>query len=75
VDFIPNSSYNPTWSQESNLSWQAQFHGNPTPQFYDYSYSYPHQHYQEEPHPPKSSTLEKASVALEEASASSHLNG
>jgi hypothetical protein len=63
-------SYNPTWSQQSNLSWQAQFHGNPAPQFYDHSYSYPHQHYQEVPPPPKSSTLEGASAALEEASAS-----
>ena len=31
-------SYNPTWSQQSNFSWQGQVLGNPTPQFHE-----PHQ--------------------------------
>ena len=57
--------YNPTWSQQSNLSWQAQFSGNLAPQFHDHSYSYPHQQYQEEPPSPKTSTLEEAIAALD----------
>ena len=32
-------SYNPTWSQLSNLSWHAQVPGNPSSQFYGQSYS------------------------------------
>jgi hypothetical protein len=32
-------SYNPTWSQQSNLLWHAQVHGNPSTQFYFQSYS------------------------------------
>jgi hypothetical protein len=60
-------SYNPTWSQQSNLSWQAQFVGNLAPQFrglqhqsyqqfYDHAYSFqsaPQQQYQAEPPPPE----------------------
>jgi hypothetical protein len=37
----------------------------PSP-IYDHSYSYPHQQYQDEPPPPKRSTLEEASFALKE---------
>jgi hypothetical protein len=33
-------SYNPTWSQQSNLSWHAQVPGNLAPQFHGQSYSY-----------------------------------
>jgi hypothetical protein len=62
-------SYNPTWSQQSNLSWEAQFFGNPAPQFHDYSYSYPHQQYPEEPPSPTMAALEETMVASEEASA------
>ena len=60
-------SYNPTWSQQSNISWQAQdsrihapqFHGlqhQPYQQFYDHAYSCqsaPQQQYQVEPPPPE----------------------
>jgi hypothetical protein len=60
-------SYNPTWSQQSNISWQAQdpgihapqFHGllhQSYQQFYDHTYSCqsaPQQQYQAEPPPPE----------------------
>jgi hypothetical protein len=60
-------SYNPTWSQQSNISWQAQdpgihaqqFHGlqhQSYQQFYDHPYScqsVPQQQYQAEPPPPE----------------------
>ena len=59
-------SSNPTWSQQSNISWQAQdpgihapqFHGlqhQSYQQFYDHAYSYqstPQQQYQAKPPPP-----------------------
>ena len=32
--------YNPTWSQQSNLSWHAQALGNLAPQFHGQSYSF-----------------------------------
>jgi hypothetical protein len=60
-------SYNLTWSQQSNLSWQVQFPRNHVPQFHDHSYSSSHQYYQKEPPPPKSFALEEASAALDEA--------
>jgi hypothetical protein len=62
-------SYNPTWSQQSNLSWQAQFLGNPTLQFHDHSYSYLYQYYQEEPPSPIMVALKETMVASVEASA------
>jgi hypothetical protein len=60
-------SYNPTWSQQSNISWRAQdpgihapqFHGlqhQSYQQFYDHTYScqsVPQQQYQAEPPPPE----------------------
>jgi hypothetical protein len=64
-----SNSSNPTWSQQSNLLWQAQFPGNPTPQFHDHSYSYPHQQYQKEPPSPTMVVLKETMVALAEASA------
>ena len=59
-------TYNPTWSQQSNISWQAQdpgihapqFHGlqhQSYQQFYDHAYSFqsaPQQQYLAEPPPP-----------------------
>ena len=58
-------SYNLTWSQRSNLSWQAQFPGNPALQFHDHSYSYPHKKCHEEPPSLKRFALEKAMAALD----------
>jgi hypothetical protein len=59
-------SDNQTWSQQSNLSWQAQFLGNLDPQFHDHSYSYPYQQYQEEPPFPIMAALKETMVALKE---------
>jgi hypothetical protein len=64
-------SYNPTWSQQSNLSWQAQFLGNPAPQFHDHSYSYPYQQYQEEAPSPIMAALKETMTASEEIMAAS----
>jgi hypothetical protein len=64
-------SYNLTWSQQSNLSWQAQFLGNLAPQFHDHSYSYPYQQYQEEPPSPIMVTLKETMATSEEIMAAS----
>jgi hypothetical protein len=55
-------SYNPTWSQQSNISWKAQDPGIHAPQFHGlqhqsyqqfYDQSAPQQQYQAEPPPPE----------------------